>query len=54
MKFVSTDALHFFNDNKVLLSLVMGLGLSASCGFRVFVPLLAASIATKMGIFAFG
>jgi hypothetical protein len=54
MKFVSTDALHFFNDNKVLLSLVMGLGLSASCGFRVFVPLLAASIATKNGNFAFG
>ncbi len=54
MKFVSTDALHFFNDNKVLLSLVMGLGLSASCGFRVFVPLLAASIATKMGILHLG
>ncbi|HPN18749.1 MAG TPA: DUF4126 domain-containing protein, partial [Chitinophagales bacterium] len=33
---------------------VMGLGLSASCGFRVFVPLLAASIATKMGILHLG
>ena len=54
MKFVSTDALHFFSDNKVLLSLVMGLGLSACCGFRVFVPLLAASIATKMGILHLG
>ncbi|HMW12973.1 MAG TPA: DUF4126 domain-containing protein [Chitinophagales bacterium] len=54
MQFVSKDALHFFSDNKVLLSLVMGLGLSASCGFRVFVPLLAASIATKMGILHLG
>jgi hypothetical protein len=54
MKFVSNDALHFFNDNKVLLSLVMGLGLSACCGFRVFVPLLAASIASKMGILHLG
>ena len=54
MKFVSNDALHFFSDNKVLLSLVMGLGLSACCGFRVFVPLLAASIASKMGILHLG
>lgn len=54
MQFVSKDALHFFSDNKVLLSLVMGLGLSACCGFRVFVPLLAASIATKMGILHLG
>lgn len=54
MKFVSTDALHFFSDNKVLLSLVMGLGLSACCGFRVFVPLLVASIASKMGILHLG
>ncbi len=54
MKFVSNDALHFFSDNKVLLSLVMGLGLSASCGFRVFVPLLVASIASKMGILHLG
>lgn len=54
MQFVSKDALHFFSDNKVLLSLVMGLGLSACCGFRVFVPLLAASIASKMGILHLG
>ncbi len=54
MKFVSTDALNIFNDHKVILSLVMGLGLSACCGFRVFVPLLAASIATKMGILHLG
>jgi hypothetical protein len=32
----------------------MGLGLSACCGFRVFVPLLAASIASKMGILHLG
>jgi hypothetical protein len=30
-----------------LLSLGVGLGLSAACGFRVFVPLLAASIAAQ-------
>jgi hypothetical protein len=54
LQFVSKDALHFFSDNKVLLSLVMGLGLSASSGFRVFVPLLVASIATKMGILHLG
>lgn len=54
MKFVSTDTLNIFNDHKVILSLVMGLGLSACCGFRVFVPLLAASIATKMGILHLG
>lgn len=32
----------------------MGLGLSASSGFRVFVPLLAASIATKLGYLHLG
>lgn len=32
-----------------LLSLGVGLGLSAACGFRVFVPLLAASIAAQAG-----
>ena len=54
LHFVSKDALHFLGDNKVLLSLVMGLGLSACCGFRVFVPLLTASIAVKMGILHVG
>lgn len=54
MKFVSTDALHFLSGNKVLLSLMMGLGLSACCGFRVFVPLLVASIATKLGFLHLG
>ncbi|MEO6035234.1 MAG: DUF4126 domain-containing protein [Verrucomicrobiota bacterium] len=33
----------------MLLSLLMGIGLSAACGFRVFVPLLIMSIATKAG-----
>jgi len=32
-----------------LLSLGVGLGLSAACGFRVFVPLLIASIGAQMG-----
>jgi len=32
-----------------LLSLGLGLGLAAACGFRVFVPLLVMSIATRAG-----
>ena len=35
-----------------LLSLGVGLGLSAACGFRVFVPLLVASIAAHNGYLA--
>lgn len=54
IQFASKDTLHFFSENKVLLSLLMGLGLSASSGFRVFVPLLAASIATKLGYLHLG
>lgn len=54
LKFVSSNGLQLFSDHKIILSLVMGLGLSACCGFRVFVPLLAASIATKMGILHLG
>jgi hypothetical protein len=34
---------------EMLLSLCVGLGLSAACGFRVFVPLLAMSIAANAG-----
>ena len=34
---------------ETLLSLCMGLGLSAACGFRVFVPLLVMSIAAYSG-----
>jgi len=33
----------------LLLSLCIGIGLSAACGFRVFVPLLITSIAAKTG-----
>ena len=34
---------------ELLLSLCIGIGLSAACGFRVFVPLLIMSIAAKTG-----
>lgn len=34
---------------ELLVALCLGLGLSASCGFRVFVPLLAMSLAAKAG-----
>ena len=54
LKFVSANGLQLFSDHKIILSLVMGLGLSACCGFRVFVPLLAASIATKLGVLHLG
>ncbi|TLU91625.1 DUF4126 domain-containing protein [Dyadobacter sediminis] len=33
----------------LLLSLCVGLGLSASCGFRVFLPMLAANVAAMSG-----
>ncbi|MBN2864108.1 MAG: DUF4126 domain-containing protein [Bacteroidales bacterium] len=38
-------------DKEILIAIAMGIGLSASCGFRVFVPMLIASIAAKTGIF---
>lgn len=34
---------------EILLSICLGIGLSAACGFRVFVPLLAISIASLSG-----
>ena len=34
---------------EILLGLITGLGLAAACGFRVFVPLLVASIAIRAG-----
>lgn len=34
---------------ETLLSICLGLGLSAACGFRVFVPLLAVSLAARVG-----
>jgi hypothetical protein len=33
---------------EIVVGLLLGIGLSASCGFRVFIPLLIASIAGKM------
>ncbi len=32
-----------------MMGLALGLGLSASCGFRVFIPMLIASVAARMG-----
>lgn len=34
---------------ELLLSLAVGIGLSAACGFRIFVPLLVAGIAARTG-----
>lgn len=36
-------------DTQILLSICVGIGLSAACGFRVFVPLLALSIGAMTG-----
>src|SRR6185295_12716156 len=33
----------------ILLNLCLGIGLSAACGFRVFVPLLVMSLAARTG-----
>lgn len=38
-------------DKELITAIAIGIGLSASCGFRVFVPMLIASIAAKAGIF---
>ena len=38
---------HFFMES--VLSVIVGLGLAASCGFRVFVPLLVTSVAAIAG-----
>lgn len=35
----------------MIVAVALGIGLSASCGFRVFVPLLAAAIAARLGVF---
>ena len=34
---------------EIIISILLGIGLSASAGFRVFIPLLVASIAAKFG-----
>lgn len=38
-------------EKEIITAIAIGVGLSASCGFRVFVPMLIASIAAKMNIF---
>jgi hypothetical protein len=48
------EVVNMLPQGKLLLGLALGLGLSASCGFRVFVPLLVASVASKMGIITLG
>ena len=49
-KLLTLHALHFrIVDMELLLSLCVGLGLSASCGFRVFLPMLAANVAAMSG-----
>lgn len=35
----------------MITAVAIGLGLAASCGFRVFVPLLVASVAARLGVF---
>jgi len=39
------------NVVQLLLGVLSGLGLAAACGLRVFLPLLAASIAVRTGVF---
>jgi hypothetical protein len=39
-------------DKEILIAVAIGIGLSASCGFRVFVPVLVAGIAARAGIFS--
>lgn len=38
-------------EKEIITAVAIGLGLAASCGFRVFVPMLVASIAAKLGLF---
>jgi len=38
-----------FDSMELLLSLCLGIGLSAACGFRIFVPLLGMSVAALAG-----
>lgn len=39
---------------EIVSSLILGIGLSACCGFRVFVPMLITNIAALMGHYHFG
>lgn len=38
-------------EKEILVAVAIGIGLSASCGFRVFLPMLVAAIAAKAGIY---
>jgi len=38
-------------NKEIITAIAIGIGLSASCGFRVFVPMFVASIAAKIGVF---
>ena len=38
-------------EKEIITAIAIGIGLSASCGFRVFVPMLIAGIAAKMNLF---
>ena len=38
-------------EKEIITAVAIGIALSASCGFRVFVPMLVASIAAKIGLF---
>jgi hypothetical protein len=38
-------------EKEIITAVTIGLGLAASCGFRVFVPMLVAGIAAKLGLF---
>jgi hypothetical protein len=42
------------SDVDTLLSVILGIGLAAACGFRVFVPLLLVGIAARSGHVALG
>lgn len=48
--FVAVDYQFIMEIIGIIGSLCIGLGLSASCGFRVFVPLLVANVAALVGI----
>ena len=37
-------------SKEIIIAVAIGIGLSASCGFRVFVPMLVASIAARAGL----
>jgi len=38
-------------DKEILTAIALGIGLAASCGFRVFVPMLIARIGAHLGVF---